>query len=68
MYRLKDAIETHGWGLYAVELKTTGEFIGFISLCIHLPKFEHLWISTKFISTPPNFKNPTFARSHLNDS
>ena len=30
--RLKDAIETHGCGLYAVRLKATEEFIGFINL------------------------------------
>lgn len=40
MQRLKDAIETHGWGLYAVELKATGEFIGFIGLHVHPPEFE----------------------------
>ena len=40
MQRLKDAIETRGWGLYAVELKATGEFIGFIGLHIHPPEFE----------------------------
>lgn len=40
MQRLRDAIETRGWGLYAVELKTTGEFIGFIGLHVHSPEFE----------------------------
>ncbi len=40
LQRLKDAIETRGWGLYAVELKATGEFIGFIGLHIHPPEFE----------------------------
>lgn len=42
MHRLKDAIETRGWGLYAAELKATGEFIGFIGfigLHIHPPEF-----------------------------
>ena len=38
--RLKDAIETRGWGLFAVELKETGEFIGFSGLHIHSPAFE----------------------------
>lgn len=40
MQRLKDAIETRGWGLFAVELKATGEFIGFIGLHVHPPEFE----------------------------
>lgn len=40
LQRLKDAIETHGWGLYAVELKATGKFIGFIGLHMHPPEFE----------------------------
>lgn len=40
MHRLKDAIETRGWGLFAVELKSTGEFIGFIGLHIHPVEFE----------------------------
>lgn len=40
MQRIRDAIETRGWGLYAVELKTTGEFIGFIGLHVQPPEFE----------------------------
>lgn len=40
MQRLKDAIETRSWGLFAVELKATGEFIGFIGLHVHPPEFE----------------------------
>lgn len=40
MNRLRDAIDTRGWGLFAVELKATGEFIGFIGLHIHPPEFE----------------------------
>src|SRR5690606_39579441 len=40
MQRLKDAIETRGWGLFAVELKATGEFIGFIVLHVHPSEFE----------------------------
>jgi RimJ/RimL family protein N-acetyltransferase len=40
MQRLKDAIAKRGWGLYAVELKATGEFIGFIGLHVHPPEFE----------------------------
>src|SRR5690606_27469495 len=40
MQRLKDAIETRGWGLFAVELKDTGEFMGFIGLHVHPPEFE----------------------------
>jgi len=40
MNRLRDAIETRDWGLYAAELKATGEFIGFIGLHIHPPEFE----------------------------
>ena len=40
MQRMRDAIETRGWGLYAVELKATSEFIGFIGLDIHPPEFE----------------------------
>lgn len=39
MQRLKDAIETRGWGLYAVEFKSSGEFIGFIGLHVHPPEF-----------------------------
>ena len=33
--RIRTAIETRGWGLFAVELKATGEFIGFIGLHVH---------------------------------
>lgn len=40
MQRLKDAIETRGWSLYAVELKSSGEFIGFIGLNVHPPELE----------------------------
>ena len=40
MHRLRDAIDTRGWGLYAVELKATGEFIGFIGLHVHPPEFD----------------------------
>ncbi len=40
MNRLRDAIDTRGWGLYAVELKATGEFIGFIGLHMRPPEFE----------------------------
>ncbi|QIO08538.1 GNAT family N-acetyltransferase [Acinetobacter lanii] len=40
MNRLRDAIETRGWGLFAVELKATGEFIGFIGLHVHPPEFD----------------------------
>lgn len=40
MQRLKDAIETRVWDLYAVELKSSGEFIGFIGLHVHPPEFE----------------------------
>lgn len=40
MNRLHDAIQTRGWGLYAVELKTTSEFIGFIGLHVHPPEFK----------------------------
>lgn len=40
MQRLRNSIDTRGWGLYAVELKATGEFIGFIGLHIHPPEFE----------------------------
>lgn len=38
--RIRSAIETRGWGLFAVELKETGEFIGFSGLHIHSPAFE----------------------------
>lgn len=38
--RLKDDIAKRGWGLFAVELKSTGEFIGFIGLHLHPPEFE----------------------------
>ena len=40
MKRIRDAIETRGWGLFAAELKATGEFIGFIGLHMHPPEFE----------------------------
>lgn len=40
MNRLRDAIEKRVWGLYAVELKSTGEFIGFIGLHVHPPEFD----------------------------
>ncbi len=30
--RGRDYIEAHGWGFWAVELKSTGEFIGFVGL------------------------------------
>ena len=40
MQRMRDAIETRGWGLYATELKATGEFIGFIGLHTHPSEFE----------------------------
>lgn len=40
MQRLKDAIEMRGWILFAVELKDTGEFIGFIGLHVHPPEIE----------------------------
>ncbi|MGL6082386.1 MAG: GNAT family N-acetyltransferase, partial [Gammaproteobacteria bacterium] len=38
--RIRTAIETRGWGLFAVELKATGEFIGFIGLHVHPSEFE----------------------------
>src|SRR5690606_22175905 len=38
--RIRTAIKTRGWGLFAVELKATGEFIGFIGLHVHPPEFE----------------------------
>lgn len=39
MQRMRNAIEKRGWGLYAAELKITGEFIGFIGLHVHPPEF-----------------------------
>lgn len=38
--RIKADIEKRGWGLFAVELKATGKFIGFIGLHLHPPEFE----------------------------
>ena len=38
--RIKTEIEKRSWGLFAVELKATGEFIGFIGLHVHPPEFE----------------------------
>lgn len=38
--RIKADIKKRGWGLFAVELKSTGEFIGFIGLHVHPPEFE----------------------------
>ena len=38
--RIRSDIEKRGWGLFAVELKATGEFIGFIGLHVHPPEFE----------------------------
>lgn len=38
--RIRTAIETRGWGLFAVELKATGEFIGFIGLHVHPPELK----------------------------
>lgn len=40
MNRLKSTIATRGWGLFAVELKATGEFIGFIGLHQHLEHYD----------------------------
>lgn len=40
MQRLKDDIETRGWGLFAVKLKSTGDFIGFIGLHVHPSEFD----------------------------
>lgn len=40
LQRIKNDIEKRGWGLFAVELKATGEFIGFIGLHVHPPEFE----------------------------
>lgn len=40
MNRLKSTIATRGWGLFAVELKVTGEFIGFIGLHQHLEHYD----------------------------
>ena len=37
---IRTDIEKRGWGLFAVELKATGEFIGFIGLHVHPPEFE----------------------------
>ena len=37
---IRTDIEKRGWGLFAVELKATGEFIGFIELHVHPPEFE----------------------------
>ncbi|MDE6509256.1 MAG: GNAT family N-acetyltransferase, partial [Muribaculaceae bacterium] len=30
--RIQDEFERKGWGLYAVEVKSTGEFIGYVGL------------------------------------
>lgn len=38
--RIRNAIDTRGWGLLAVELKATGEFIGFIGLHVHPPELK----------------------------
>ncbi len=38
--RTCNAIDTRGWGLFAVELKATGEFIGFIGLHVHPSELE----------------------------
>ena len=40
LQRIQNDIEKRGWGLFAVELKATGEFIGFIGLHVHPPEFE----------------------------
>ncbi|MES2626454.1 MAG: GNAT family N-acetyltransferase, partial [Pseudomonadota bacterium] len=40
MQRLRDAITERGWGLWAVELKTTNEFMGFTGL--NIPFFSEL--------------------------
>lgn len=36
--RLQDHLATHGWGLWAIEIRATGEFIGFTGLA--RPHFE----------------------------
>ena len=38
--RIRTDIEKRGWGAFAVELKTTGEFIGFIGLHVHPPELK----------------------------
>lgn len=38
--RIRSDIEKRSWGLFAVELKATGEFIGFIGLHVHPPELE----------------------------
>ena len=40
MQRIQNFIATHGWGLFAVELKSSGEFIGFIGLHQHLEHYD----------------------------
>jgi len=40
LQRIRSDIEKRGWGLFAVELKATGEFIGFIGLHVHPAEFE----------------------------
>ncbi|MFV5491427.1 GNAT family N-acetyltransferase [Acinetobacter sp. ASP199] len=36
--RIKSDIKKRGWGLFVVELKSTGEFIGFIGLNVYPPE------------------------------
>lgn len=40
--RIETGIRERGWGLWAAELKSTGEFIGFVGLSIPLAPFPYL--------------------------
>lgn len=40
MQRIQNFIATHSWGLFAVELKSSGEFIWFIGLHQHLEHYD----------------------------